>query len=289
MPTTTTDSLTATVSTPDSLAVTPADSLTTAAVDTVMPVAVDSVVAPVAKEKTVTVVEVAPPAWEQGMMPEPRPGHAGHNQGIVATIVLLMLSVALSFNAVKRVLGNITKRLTGTRVRDGFDTDTGVEKRTMLLLLFMTVVFLSILSTAGLTLLFPEHYRLDMSTMAGMTGIMTVYFIFQYAVCNVMGYTFADEENRILWVRGLTASLILMGISLILPGLTVLFYPDFMELAVWVALALYVFARVLFISKSFRIFYTNIASLVYFILYLCSLELVPICVIYFVSTQILQY
>jgi len=244
---------------------------------------------PVAKEKTVTVAEVVPPSWKQGLEPEPRPGFAGHNQGIVAAIVLLMLSVALSFNAVKRVLGNITKRLRGTRVRDGFDTDTGIEKRTTLLLLFMTVVFLSILTTAGMSLARPEYYRLDIASTAIMTGIIAVYFVFQYITYNTVGYTFATDEGRVLWVRGFTASMVLLGMTLILPGLTVLFYPDFMTPAVWVAAILYVFARVLFISKGFSIFYTNIASLVYFILYLCSLELVPICVIYYLSTQIMQY
>ena len=265
------------------------DSLQTAVttVDTITATEPDSIITPVAKTEKTVAVETIPPAWESGLEPEPRPGHAGHNQGIVASIVFIMLAVALSFGAVKRVLGNMSKRLTGTRIRDSFDTDTGAEKRTTLLLLFMTIAFMSILTTAGMTLVLPEQFTLDITTTGIMTALISGYFVFQYVAYRVVGYTFSTEEGSIVWIRGFTASMIMLGIGLILPGITVLFYPDFMEPAVWVAATLYVIARVLFISKGFRIFYTNIASLIYFILYLCTLELVPICVIFYFSTQVL--
>lgn len=256
-------------------------------------VSMDTVRTHVAVKKTtkpIKVIEVVePPAWESGLEPTARPGHAGHDQGIVASIVFIMLAAALSFQAVRRVLTNMVKRLSDNRVRAGFETETGLEKRTTLLLLLLTVVFISILTTAGLTIALPGQYMVDMTTTTKTTGIIATYFLFQYAVYQTLGYTFSSDEGRILWVRGFTASMTLLGIGLIIPGLVVLFYPALTLQAVWIGAGLYVIARVMFISRGFRIFYTNIASLIYFILYLCSLEIIPICVIFYVSTQILQY
>lgn len=39
---------------------------------------------------------------------------------------------------------------------------------------------------------------------------------------------------------------------------------------------MYLMVRVMFIYKGFRIFYINSFSLVYFILYLCTLEIAPV-------------
>ncbi|MCH5320108.1 MAG: DUF4271 domain-containing protein, partial [Paramuribaculum sp.] len=53
--------------------------------------------------------------------------------------------------------------------------------------------------------------------------------------------------------------------------------------AVYFAMVLYVLARIMFIVKGFRIFYTNSASIVYFILYLCSLEIVPVTIFFYLA------
>ncbi|MBP3590263.1 MAG: DUF4271 domain-containing protein, partial [Muribaculaceae bacterium] len=39
---------------------------------------------------------------------------------------------------------------------------------------------------------------------------------------------------------------------------------------------IYVSARLIFIIKGFKIFYNGFISLIYFILYLCTLEIVPL-------------
>ncbi|MDE6169760.1 MAG: DUF4271 domain-containing protein, partial [Duncaniella sp.] len=46
------------------------------------------------------------------------------------------------------------------------------------------------------------------------------------------------------------------------------------------AVVFYFLTRILFICKGFRLFYDNFGSLLYFILYLCTLEIVPLVLIY---------
>ena len=43
---------------------------------------------------------------------------------------------------------------------------------------------------------------------------------------------------------------------------------------------LYLVVRLIFICKGFRLFYDNLLSSVYFILYLCTLEIAPLILLY---------
>ena len=82
------------------------------------------------------------------------------------------------------------------------------------------------------------------------------------------------------WIKGFNASQSFLGLVLIVPTLLILFNPGMSVLLLSISVALYATARVIFISKGFRIFYDNYSSLVYFILYLCTLEIIPPVLIY---------
>lgn len=221
-----------------------------------------------------------PPAWLDGIEPEPRPGHTGHDQGVVALIVMLLLAMSLSFRNIRRVWGTLVKRLWNTHARQGFEHITMNEKRTIGLLLIVAVFFIALLSTAALSSFMPGTFHYTIATTLRLTALVALYFMFQYAVYEIIGYTFVSDEGRQMWVEGFTASMTLLGVLLTIPGLAVLFYPDITVPMVELAAALYVIARIMFICKGFRIFYTNSWSLVYFILYLCSLELIPVILIF---------
>ncbi len=229
---------------------------------------------------TVSTVPARAP-WQDGLEPVPRPGHTGHDQGVIAIIVVLMLAMCLSFKNIQRIWGNLTKKLWSTRVRQGFDDTTGAETRTVALLLSEAIIFIAVLATAGLALAMPAVFTNNLPTTLRVTAIVAAYFVFQYVAYTTVGYTFASEDGRRLWVQGFTGAMTLLGITLLVPGLITLFYPELTGVAVWIAIALYLLARIMFIRKGFRIFYTNFASLVYFILYLCSLEIIPIAIIYY--------
>lgn len=102
-----------------------------------------------------------------------------------------------------------------------------------------------------------------------------LYYLFQLCAYNAVGYAFTDNEHRRAWIRAFNASQGLLGFALMPAAIVTVFYPVAAMAALWVALALYVVARFLFIVKGFRIFYENFGSLLYFILYLCTLEIIP--------------
>ena len=226
-----------------------------------------------------------PPEWEQGLLPVDRPVHNGNDTGFVTIIVILMLGMCFSFKVIQRIWGTLIKRLWTTRVREDYDHITSVERRTVALLLCVAVFFIALLVSAALSVWRPAMFVLDFSTTMSVALLTTAYFVFQYAAYWVIGTTFTTDDGRRLWIEGFTASMSLLGITLLLPGIAVLFYPDVTAPALFAAVILYVFARIMFICKGFKIFYTNFGSIVYFILYLCSLEIVPLAIFYYYACK----
>ncbi len=226
--------------------------------------------------------------WESGLEPVLRPGHAGHDQGVVACIVVLILAVAVSFDPIKRIFRGLTKKLWSVRVRDSFDQTTASEQRVLLLLVIQTIVYEAVIANAALATFFPRMYMSNLATTGILAVVLLLYYVFQLVAYSIVGYTFTSDTGRTLWLEGFTSTQTLLGFTLIIPGLMVLFYPDLTEIAILVSGGLYLIARVIFISKGFRIFYTNVPSLVYFILYLCSLEIIPIFILFQTAVYCLQ-
>jgi hypothetical protein len=101
-----------------------------------------------------------------------------------------------------------------------------------------------------------------------------------------VGYAFADNEGRKQWLRGFNASQAFLGFGLAIPALVTVFYPAAATIMLQIATIMYILARLVFIFKGFKIFYHKISSLVYFILYLCTLEVIPLIFILYCAINI---
>ena len=219
------------------------------------------------------------PAWTDGLIPIERPKRTGNDQGFVTVIVVLMLALTFSVKHIHRIWGTLIRRLWITRSRQDFDHITMVERRTIGLMLIATVFLIGLIATAALSLYSPAMYTFTFTNTLTVCYWIAGYFIFQYIVYYAIGYAFTSAEGCRLWLEGFTASMSMLGLMLILPGLVVVFYPAITTIAIAVSIALYVIARIMFVYKGFKIFFTNFGSILYFILYLCTLEIVPITIL----------
>ncbi|MDE6121439.1 MAG: DUF4271 domain-containing protein, partial [Muribaculaceae bacterium] len=119
-------------------------------------------------------------------------------------------------------------------------------------------------------------------------GLLGAYYIFQLIIYNLTGYAFSDSTGRKQWVQGFAAAQAIAGLGLIVPALLLVEMPQWHNVLIILALAIYFATRIIFIAKGFRIFYRNSWSVLYFILYLCSLEIIPPVGIYFFMKNILS-
>lgn len=249
--------------------------------DTVTCVAADSVAA------VATVAERDPDAWLDGIEGASRQTGIGRDSGILTILVLLFVFLALNVRNSRHMFSHFFDELGSFKDRNNaFDEHTSNETRLTLLLIGQFIVCAGILLYVTATV---ESRPDDIGIFTGVartSGLMAAYYIFQLAAYNTVGYIFTSSERRAAWIAGFNASQSILGLALIIPVLLAVFYPSADKAVIVIAATLYFIARLLFIVKGFRIFFINFSSLLYFILYLCALEIIPVLFVYKMALMI---
>lgn len=249
--------------------------------DTVTCVAADSVAA------VATVAERDPDAWLDGIEGASRQTVIGRDSGILTILVLLFVFLALNVRNSRHMFSHFFDELGSLKDRNNaFDEHTSNETRLTLLLIGQFIVCAGILLYVTATV---ESRPDDIGIFTGVartSGLMAAYYIFQLAAYNTVGYIFTSSERRAAWIAGFNASQSMLGLALIIPVLLAVFYPSADKAVIVIAATLYFIARLLFIVKGFRIFFINFSSLLYFILYLCALEIIPVLFVYKMALMI---
>lgn len=216
-------------------------------------------------------------SYTQGVEPTPRSNRIANDSGVLVLLTATLMLVAFNFKHCYRLFKVLGQELVSVRRRNNvFDDTTTNETRVLLVLLLQLWVCEGLI---GYTWLTQEGYLgggAQLMAVGMMVGVAMLFFLFQLVAYRVVGYVFTDHVGAVQWVKGYDASQAFLGITLLVPALVTLFYPMWLTPMLWVALGLYILARILFIIKGFRIFYENIGSLFYFILYLCALEITPV-------------
>lgn len=231
-----------------------------------------------AAEQAVSVVGPVP--YTQGIAGEPRKSLPGYDSGVMTLIIAVLLLVTFNFRHYSTFIKTFTQNLFSVRKRqNNFDPRSTVSETSIL---FSLLVLLCLCEGILMFSAASVHLRIEkvFPAVGLLSGLAAVYYIFQLVAYNTLGYVFTSSENRVLFLKGFNASQSLLAVALVVPAIVSLFNPEYSALLVSVAVFLYIVARIIFIIKGFRIFYKNSFSLLYFILYLCTLEIIPLILIY---------
>lgn len=230
-----------------------------------------------------TDTESVTPGWTIGLEGSTRQNKLNSNSGILTLIVLLFVAISLSFKDYRKLFSKFAEEMRSSHKSRGnaFDERSSHETRLMCLSILQYIVCGGIMLFAlaarhsGVS---PDDY--GFTTLAAEIGVFAAYYIFDITAYSVVGYTFAGIESMKVLLRRFNSSQSILGITIALPALIVIFYPLLSDAMIYTSVTLYVLARLLFIIKGFDIFFTNIFSLLYFILYLCALEIIPLIYVY---------
>ena len=254
-----------------------------------------------AVETVVVAAEPEPDPWLSGMEGEERTVPIGADSGILSLVTGLLLMMMLIVRRCRKLFGALWQELLGMRRRaNAFDDRTTSESSALTLmavqwsvcagiLLYSAVALggaASIASIFGADAPAPPEPRAPFVATAMLIGLAMAYYAAQLATYWLLGYVFADPAGRRLYVQGFTASQSLLGFALLVPALVAIFYQGAAPAMTLAAAVLYVLARIIFIIKGFRIFYRNFGSLLYFILYLCAVEILPLIFVYRLASKI---
>lgn len=253
--------------------------------------AIDSLMPKELTAKADTVAAIAPPAWLDGLKPTMRQIQPGNHSGFLLIIAVLFAAMIFNFKHMKRLIKTYIEEL--WKVRSGrdnvFDERPAGDTRILLLLILQSIICAgTLLSTAICRFTQPADTPLTSSCVLGVTAIVAACYLIHFIGYHAVGFAFTSSEMHHDWVRGYNASIALLGMSLIVPAMLAIFYPQAAAAAAFVAIVLYLCTKITFILKGFRIFYTNFSSLIYFILYLCTLEIMPLLFVYKCSVLIAE-
>ena len=229
-------------------------------------------------------------SYLSGIEGTPRPVGYGENSWLSSIIVAMLVIIALNINHCRQLFKNFRHNLLGIRQRaNAFDNKTTNELRTLFIIILLLCMSEGILlfswgTSSGLV---KEGVGALPMTML-LAAVSMGYYLWQLTLYKVIGYAFADREATRHWISGFNSSQVLLSMLLIVPALMALFYSGMTKTMLVLSVLCYILARILFICKGFRIFFTNFGSLLYFILYLCAVEIIPILILRRLSIFLLR-
>lgn len=208
----------------------------------------------------------------------PRVLHPARQPAVLGVLAVLFVGCLLVYSYFGRAMAESVNDLWSLRSRENvFDDTASGRRRVQWVLALQYAAYVGLLLYAIVEPVPETAPPLAMRHIVAMMTVAAGYYVFQLGVYNVLAYTFApDAEAGHRWVDGFQASQGLTGLVLAVPVLVMVFYPDAFVPCMAAAVTVYFLGRLIFIIKGFRIFYTGYTSLVYFILYLCTLEIVPV-------------
>lgn len=226
-----------------------------------------------------------------GEIPLPRNLSPAGDSPLIA--ILLALAALVMFNArhARRLFRNLSQDLWGIRTRqNAFDARTANESQTFILLILLLCVgqamlFYAWFAGAATVTSFNDINLCLLSLLALTAG----YYVFRLTAILIVGNVFTDTHSAALWTRGFNTTSALLGLITIFPALIATFYPSMAFPMIILAVCATLAAEISFIIKGFKIFYDNFADLLYFILYLCSLEIIPIIIVYMLANTICTF
>lgn len=218
---------------------------------------------------------------------------SGEGSWIMVGLIALFVVICIRFRKNTRYFTAMLSDLTEVRVRHNIFDETVRETSFLILLNVMwslcsgVVLYYLVDYTSGLVLI-PELGNITVppvvtTSAAGIgvcMGIMTVYSIVMTLGYTIVGRVFSDPVHTRLWVKGYASAQGLDTILMFPVALLFLSGTGWIYQLLIVAAIGYILTKIIFIYKGFRIFFTQTASWVLFLYYLCSLEIVPLILTY---------
>jgi hypothetical protein len=207
-----------------------------------------------------------------------------HDTPSMVLLIAGLIAVALSYHTGYKYIENFFHYMFSTRRRENMFEDHTVNETSILAALIAnTCIVEGFLIYMAVQLLRPDLApSLQSNTFLHIGAFCTIavgFYAIQWLIYKIMGYTFSDKEGTKLWLDGFKATQALLGLVLLPVLVLLMVYTSHGKMLLGVAALLYLVARVIFIFKGFRIFYSNLSSYLYFILYLCAVEIVPLVIL----------
>lgn len=227
-------------------------------------------------------IEVLPPpsGIREGLAPTAlAPGYV-HSTPLVAIMIGILVALGLNASGIERALKSYKSELWSIRRRPNVFDDERTVRLPMAVLLALVFVIFGGIVLYNMPVVPPAPSFTGVLASMGLVG---AYCLFQRTAYSLVGYTFATHDEKMRWLGGYDATQAFAGIGMVVPAMLMVFMPEWHAILLNLSVSIYGVLHLIFIVKGVRIFYHKIGSLLYFILYLCTLEIIPLLVLYRLS------
>ena len=211
---------------------------------------------------------------------------------ILCGVFLLFFIIALRFRNNFKYVVTMLRNVVETRTRQNVFDDTVRETSLIVLLNIMWCACAGIIGFCFFRYVSPLPSGIPHADSIGMLwgmAVAVVYTLFMWWMYAAVGWVFSDKSHSAMWVKGFTASQALMTPAFFLTALVGICQPA-TGLGVGVTAAVvFIFGKLIFIWKGYKIFFNQFSSWVLFLCYLCSLEIVPLILCYRCAMFLSEY
>ena len=222
-------------------------------------------------------------AMADGIKGEPRQSLPADNPWIATLLLVCFLLVTVGYRTSGKFVQYLVGEVFDYRGRSFAPKASLGVFRLKLLLMLMTFVLEGVALFMVYTQLHPERTMSSLSAFA-LVGIFTGGFLLWYVVrsllLRLLVYVFSSAREIPVVAGALSATTVLLGLLLFIPVLVFVYYTFPLHTFIIVLAVLYASERILFICRGVNVFFGNIYSAVYLILYLCTVEIAPVLTVY---------
>ena len=188
-------------------------------------------------------------------------------------MLLLLIVIALAEKFQPGLVRNSIENMFTIKERDSLFSMSSPDMRARVLL---NIYQISIIALSLYTVCFVGE-KFGFLVFLETAGLVTLVFGVKDAVCRLVAFVFFDSKTFNLTKRHYVYLLTAFTIYAYPVLLVVLFWHSIPVTAAWVAaIVLYAFFFVCILIKLFRLFFTDFLACFYILLYLCTLELIPL-------------
>lgn len=210
-----------------------------------------------------------------------------NDNGIAGFLLLLFLGIAYIFyNGRKHILDQIKGIF---HVQDTGSLSTINDVRYGLFLRFSTSTLLGLLVFIYFKEMDPSmplQYLCRYEMLGAYISIFILYFVAKRLSYYFLGWIFFDKQIRKSWNECYSASNNLLGFVLF-PLVLLIIYTNFsLHFLFWGCIIMVMLSEILMFYKGLNLFMKNIYGFLYIILYLCTLEIIPLFILLEVLSQV---
>lgn len=210
---------------------------------------------------------------------DPLPSNPHNENWVFGVVFMLFIFLIFSINRSYSWIVDAVKNITKVRTRSSIFSKTTIDEYQSRFLL--TIFSVGVISLY-LYLLLNSSNNISLSRYLLVLFIGLIYLLVKESISKLIGYVFLDRELFKAAQENYYNALSLLGFLLFPLLVLKVYFPDGMNVVIFdqIALIFSISALIFITVKLFQIFYQRILDFFHIMLYLCTLEILPLIIMY---------